>query len=131
MITAPVNKIIPFSSVDGPGNRTAVFFQGFPGTCRKNTGIIFVDHVVDCHILCLHQLFQHLYRIEYNFIRHPLLQPCSNTVDLTDTVFMVDQLLLHDLFYTDITFIDIPDIHKAFNADYMRNFGKTVIDWDK
>ncbi len=25
----------------------------------------------------------------------------------------------------------IPDIHKAFNADYMRNFGKTVIDWDK
>ena len=26
---------------------------------------------------------------------------------------------------------DIPDIHKAFNADYMRNFGKTVIDWDK
>ena len=28
MITAPVNKIIPFSSVDGPGNRTAVFFSG-------------------------------------------------------------------------------------------------------
>ena len=24
---------------------------------------------------------------------------------------MVDQLLLHDLFYTNITFIDIPDIH--------------------
>lgn len=24
---APVNRIIPFSSVDGPGNRTAVFFQ--------------------------------------------------------------------------------------------------------
>ncbi len=27
-ICAPVNKIIPFSNVDGPGNRTAIFFQG-------------------------------------------------------------------------------------------------------
>ena len=33
MITAPVNKIIPFSSVDGPGNRTAVFFQGCNWDC--------------------------------------------------------------------------------------------------
>ena len=24
----PINKIIPFSSVDGPGTRTAVFVQG-------------------------------------------------------------------------------------------------------
>lgn len=32
MITAPVNKIIPFSSVDGPGNRTAVFFRVVTGT---------------------------------------------------------------------------------------------------
>lgn len=32
MITAPVNKIIPFSSVDGFGNRTAVFLQG----CNQN-----------------------------------------------------------------------------------------------
>ncbi len=31
-ITAPVNKIIPFSSVDGFGNRTAVFLQG----CNQN-----------------------------------------------------------------------------------------------
>lgn len=33
MRTAPVNKIIPFSSVDGPGNRTAVFFQGCNLAC--------------------------------------------------------------------------------------------------
>lgn len=32
MTAAPVNKIIPFSSVDGPGNRTAVFLQG----CNQN-----------------------------------------------------------------------------------------------
>ena len=34
MITAPVNRIIPFSSVDGPGNRTVFFFQG----CNFNCG---------------------------------------------------------------------------------------------
>lgn len=31
---ALVNKIIPFSSVDGPGNRTAVFFQGCNIDCK-------------------------------------------------------------------------------------------------
>ena len=33
MMRAPVNKIIPFSNVDGPGNRCAVFFQGCPFNC--------------------------------------------------------------------------------------------------
>ena len=32
VLTAPVNKIIPFSAVDGFGNRTAVFLQG----CNQN-----------------------------------------------------------------------------------------------
>ena len=30
---APVNKIISFSNVDGPGNRCSVFFQGCPFNC--------------------------------------------------------------------------------------------------
>lgn len=34
MLKAPVNKIIPFSNVDGPGNRTSIFFQGCPFRCR-------------------------------------------------------------------------------------------------
>ena len=33
MKSAPVNKIIPFSNVDGPGNRTSIFFQGCPFDC--------------------------------------------------------------------------------------------------
>ena len=46
-LTVPVNKIIPFSVVDGPGSRFAVFFQscGFscaychnPETMRMCTG---------------------------------------------------------------------------------------------
>ncbi len=34
MKTAPVNKLIRFSNVDGPGNRTAVFFQGCNFNCQ-------------------------------------------------------------------------------------------------
>lgn len=34
MMKAPVNKIIRFSSVDGPGNRSAIFFQGCGFHCR-------------------------------------------------------------------------------------------------
>ena len=33
MRKAPVNKIIPFSNVDGPGNRTSIFFQGCTFNC--------------------------------------------------------------------------------------------------
>ncbi len=34
VLRAPVNRVIPFSNVDGPGNRTAVFFQGCGFHCR-------------------------------------------------------------------------------------------------
>ncbi len=33
-LVAPVNRIIPFSAVDGPGNRTAVFLQGCNIDCK-------------------------------------------------------------------------------------------------
>lgn len=33
MVSAPVNRIIPFSSVDGPGNRMAIFLQSCPFQC--------------------------------------------------------------------------------------------------
>ncbi len=33
MVKGLVNRIIPFSSVDGPGNRTAIFFQGCNFNC--------------------------------------------------------------------------------------------------
>lgn len=34
MITAPINKIIPFSVVDGKGNRTSIFLQGCNIRCK-------------------------------------------------------------------------------------------------
>jgi len=33
MLKAPINKIIPFSMVDGPGSRCAIFFQGCGFAC--------------------------------------------------------------------------------------------------
>ena len=33
-VVAPINRIIPFSAVDGPGNRTAVFLQGCNIDCK-------------------------------------------------------------------------------------------------
>lgn len=46
MMKAPVNKIIPFSNVDGPGNRTAIFFQGCPFNC------LFCHNPETIHLCC-------------------------------------------------------------------------------
>ena len=44
---APVNRIIRFSSVDGPGNRTVVFLQGCNMNCRY-------CHNPETRALCMH-----------------------------------------------------------------------------
>ena len=44
--TAPVNKIIAFSNVDGPGNRTSIFFQGCPFNC------LFCHNPETIHMCC-------------------------------------------------------------------------------
>ncbi len=46
-LVAPVNKIIPFSAVDGAGNRTAVFFQGCNMDCKY-------CHNPETRALCIH-----------------------------------------------------------------------------
>lgn len=55
MIKAPVNKIIPFSNVDGPGNRTSIFFQSCPFTClycHNPETIHMCIHCGDCVKTC-------------------------------------------------------------------------------
>lgn len=46
-IKVPVNKIIPFSSVDGPGNRTAIFLQACNLDCKY-------CHNPETRALCIH-----------------------------------------------------------------------------
>ncbi len=47
-VEAFVNKIIPFSSVDGPGNRTAVFLQGCNFNCLYCHNPETINLCVDC-----------------------------------------------------------------------------------
>ncbi len=55
MKKAPVNKIIPFSNVDGPGNRTSIFFQGCTFNClfcHNPETIRLCDHCGECVAKC-------------------------------------------------------------------------------
>lgn len=55
MVTeALVNKIIPFSSVDGPGNRTAVFLQGCNFDCRYCHNPETINLCVSCGVCVEH-----------------------------------------------------------------------------
>lgn len=47
-VTAPVNKIIPFSAVDGFGNRTAIFLQGCNQNCRYCHNPETIRHCTAC-----------------------------------------------------------------------------------
>ena len=46
MKIAPINRIIPFSNVDGPGNRTSIFFQGCTFQC------LFCHNPETIHLCC-------------------------------------------------------------------------------
>lgn len=48
MIKAPVNKIISFSNVDGPGNRTSIFFQSCPFHCLYCHNPETINYCVNC-----------------------------------------------------------------------------------
>ena len=55
MIKAPVNKIISFSNVDGPGNRTSIFFQSCPFHClycHNPETINYCIHCGKCETIC-------------------------------------------------------------------------------
>ena len=48
MVTALVNKVIPFSCVDGPGNRTAIFLQGCNFDCKYCHNPETIHRCVNC-----------------------------------------------------------------------------------
>ena len=50
MIKAPVNRIIPFSNVDGPGNRMALFLQKCPLKCLYCHNPETINECINCGI---------------------------------------------------------------------------------
>ena len=55
MEMAPINKIIDFSNVDGPGNRCSIFFQGCPFRClycHNPETINICSNCGDCVLVC-------------------------------------------------------------------------------
>lgn len=51
---AKINKIIPFSNVDGPGNRMAIFFQGCNFNCKYCHNPETINHCQNCQICIMH-----------------------------------------------------------------------------
>lgn len=47
-LEAPVNKIIPFSNVDGPGNRMSIFFQSCPFRCLYCHNPETINYCINC-----------------------------------------------------------------------------------
>src|SRR5699024_12707904 len=45
-----INKIIPMSVVDGPGNRTAIFMQGCQFNCRYCHNPETINHCISCGV---------------------------------------------------------------------------------
>lgn len=76
MIQGLINKVIPFSSVDGPGNRTAIFLQGCNFNCIycHNPETINVCEscgscIGECPVQALKQEITHQEDIESNALR--------------------------------------------------------------
>ena len=63
MKQAPVNRIIPFSNVDGPGNRTAIFFQGCPFNCMFCHNPETISECISCG-LCVEKCPEHALSVD-------------------------------------------------------------------
>lgn len=62
-----INKIIPFSSVDGPGNRTAIFLQGCNFNCVYCHNPETINLCNNCG-LCVRQCPTEALHIEENIV---------------------------------------------------------------
>lgn len=142
MTEAVIRRIIPFSSVDGPGNRTAIFLQGCNLNCKycHNPETIAVGEVPGSGIMTSYEVYREVL-LNVPFIRgitvsggECMLKPdfitelfdyvksdgLGTMIDTNGTVFLGDYPAL--LKVTDGVMLDI----KAFrNEDHINITGKS------
>ena len=101
MKKAPVNKIIPFSSVDGPSNRMAIFFQGCQFNCRfchNPETINICNNCGDCIKTCpVNALYFENNKVVWDKDRcvncDTCIKTCKNSSSPKITYMSVDELL--------------------------------------
>ena len=101
MKKAPVNKIIPFSSVDGPSNRMAIFFQGCQFNCRfchNPETINICNNCGDCIKTCpVNALYMEDNKVVWDKDRcvncDTCIKTCNNNSSPKITYMSVDELL--------------------------------------
>ena len=101
MKKAPVNKIIPFSSVDGPSNRMAIFFQGCQFNCRfchNPETINICNNCGDCIKTCpVNALYMENNKVVWDKDRcvncDTCIKTCNNNSSPKITYMSVDELL--------------------------------------
>ena len=85
---------------------------GLLGGGGKQSCILLIGDGIDCHILTVHQLRDHLSGIEQYFLRTVIIQRRGDLIDLTHAVILVYQLSLQRIFHTHIAGIDILNIRQ-------------------
>lgn len=76
MASATVNKIIPFSCVDGPGNRTAVFLQGCNFNCKYCHNPETIHPCINCGV-CVAYCKPQALRMENGRVRYDITKCVS------------------------------------------------------
>lgn len=124
---ALVRKIIPFSTVDGPGSRTAVFFQG----CNLNCGYCHNPETIDMNNsdgvreLCVEELLEEI-RPYRNFIRGVTFSggECTLHKEFLKEVFPYLKEMGLEIFIDTNALIDL-----SLDQEFLDGFDRAMVDF--
>lgn len=137
--SAVINKIIPFSNVDGPGNRCAIFFQGCNVHCIycHNTETINpCNNCQDCLKSCFYNALSiHNSKIVYDEkqCQHcgACIRTCKYNASPKTKIYSVDKLVEEIKSYTPfIRGVTVSGGEPTLNRDFVISFFKKVKEMD-